>query len=83
MEASRAATGMLDVLATRVVRFMMPTSLPFTSIVSSGNSFSTFSVNGHGSDTRRQCFCYRLEQISTRMGSRSMPAAKCDRKTLV
>ena len=25
MEASRAATGMLDVLATRVVRFMIPT----------------------------------------------------------
>lgn len=38
---------MLDVLATRVVRFMMPTSFPFTSIVSSGNSFSTFHKQKH------------------------------------
>ena len=41
MEASRAATGILDVLATKVVRFMMPTSLPLTFIVISGKSAKT------------------------------------------
>ena len=30
MEASRAATGMLDVLATKEVRFMMDSDLPKT-----------------------------------------------------
>ena len=35
MEASRAATGMLDVLATRAVLFMIDSSLP--SAVSSVN----------------------------------------------
>jgi len=34
MEASRAATGMLEVLATRVVRFMIDSVLPFSSTVS-------------------------------------------------
>lgn len=34
MEASLAATGMLDVLATRAVLFMMLSGLPSTSIVS-------------------------------------------------
>lgn len=41
MEASRAATGMLEVLATREVRFMMDSFLPFTSSSSSGKSLST------------------------------------------
>lgn len=45
MEASRAATGMLEVLATRVVRFMIPTSLPLCVIVSSGNSASTSAIS--------------------------------------
>lgn len=33
MEASRAATGMLEVLATRVVRFMMLSSRPSGSVM--------------------------------------------------
>ena len=45
MEASRAATGMLEVLATRQVRFMMPISLPFSSVFSSGNSYSTSAIS--------------------------------------
>jgi len=45
MDASRAATGMLEVLATRVVRFMMVSSTPFTIMVSSGKSFSTSAIS--------------------------------------
>ena len=38
MLASLAATGILLVFATRQVRFMMGSSLPFMKVVSSGNS---------------------------------------------
>ena len=46
MLASRAATGMLLVFATSVVRFMMDSSEPSGSvIVSSGNSASTSAIS--------------------------------------
>ena len=44
MDASLAATGMLDVLATRAVRFMIDVVFPPTSIVSSGKSRSTWNL---------------------------------------
>jgi hypothetical protein len=39
------ATGMLEVLATKQVRFMMPISLPSTVVVSSGKSDSTSAIS--------------------------------------
>ena len=55
MEASRAATGMLEVFATRVVRFITGSLCPSTSIIScyqyvhltstSGNSMSTSAIS--------------------------------------
>ena len=44
MEASRAATGMLEVLATRHVLLMIDSVLPSTSTVSSGKSRSTLKI---------------------------------------
>jgi hypothetical protein len=44
MEASRAATGMLEVLATRHVLLMIDSTLPSTSTVSSGKSRSTLKI---------------------------------------
>ena len=45
MEASRAATGMFDVLATNAVRFMMPTSFPSIVVVNSGKSHKTSAIS--------------------------------------
>lgn len=45
MEASRAATGMLDVFATRAVRFIMDSVWPSISTDSSGKSRNTYSSN--------------------------------------
>ena len=45
MEASRAATGMLEVLATRAVRFMMDSVTPSISTVSSGKSRNTSDIS--------------------------------------
>jgi hypothetical protein len=44
MEASRAATGMFDVFATRAVRFMMDSVTPSISQVSSGKSRNTYDL---------------------------------------
>jgi len=46
MDASRAATGMLDVFATSVVRFMIDSSTPAAVVnVSCGNSASTSAIS--------------------------------------
>jgi len=46
MDASRAATGMLDVLATSVVRFIMDSSLPSGRVmVRVGNSARTSAIS--------------------------------------
>lgn len=47
MEASLAATGMLDVLATSAVLFMMLSTLPSTSIVSCWGRKVVKSNNGN------------------------------------
>lgn len=49
MEASLAATGMLEVLATSAVLFMMLSVFPSTSIVSCGSQ-PTVSHSEHGSN---------------------------------
>lgn len=45
MEASRAATGILEVLATRAVRFMIDSVIPSISTVSSGKSLNTSDIS--------------------------------------
>lgn len=45
MDASLAATGMFDVLATRVVLIMTGTSRPFTDIFNLGKSSSTSAIS--------------------------------------
>lgn len=45
MDASRAATGMLDVLATNAVRFIMDSVIPSISTVSSGKSRNTSDIS--------------------------------------
>ena len=44
MEASLAATGMLDVLATRAVLFMMLSGFPSTSMVSCHNTWTLIAI---------------------------------------
>lgn len=45
MLASRAATGMLEVLATNAVLCMMLTSFPFFTVFNAGNYSSTYAIS--------------------------------------
>lgn len=56
MEASRAATGMFDVFATRAVRFMMLSVTPSISTDSWGKSCSTYTYNLLVFKTNMQAF---------------------------
>lgn len=58
MEASRAATGMLEVLATRAVLFMMDSVTPSISTESSGKSLNTFRA-----ETKKHIYTTQITSI--------------------
>src|SRR3989338_4050618 len=53
MDASRAATGMFEVFATSVVRFMIPSVFPLMVVSSVGNSYKTSAISLPRSPTIR------------------------------